>query len=51
MSNNMQNIKEKKEYEKLEVHTLREETKIGPKKGQGSSTEGKGRRVPCWELR
>ena len=32
MSNNMQNIKEKKENEKLEVHTLRKETKIGPKK-------------------
>ena len=32
MSNNMQNIKEKKENEKLKIHTLREETKIGPKK-------------------
>ena len=28
----MQNIKEKKENEKLEMHTLREETKNGPKK-------------------
>ena len=32
MSNNMQNIKEKKENEKLKIHTLREETKNGPKK-------------------
>ena len=31
MSNNRQNIKEKKENEKLKIHTLREETKIGPK--------------------
>ena len=32
MSNNMQNIKEEKEIEKLKLHTLREETKNGPKK-------------------
>ena len=28
----MQNIKEKKKNEKLKIHTLREETKNGPKK-------------------
>ena len=45
MSSNMQNIKEKKENEKLKIHTLREETKNGPKKIK--VPEGKGRRVPC----
>ena len=51
MSNNMQNTKEEKEIEKLKLHTLREETKNGPKKVKSSSTEDKDRRVPGLKLR